>query len=559
MTMGRSIARLLIIAAFSVSGYAQAQVVYLWPTGHPTLKGQNEKEVTKPANPAPGERISSIVNVHNPSIEVHLAAPEKNNGTAIIVAPGGGHRQLVWGTEGTDLLKWLNGLGINVFLLKYRLEDTPNYKYKVEGEALQDTQRAVRIVRQRAAEWRVNPVRVGILGFSAGGALAALADIRFDRGKPDAADPIDRQSCRPDFVGLVYPGWKPMDITAPPDAAPAFLTSAGLDDAFHAKQTVEFHNSLFNAGVESDLHIYAHGGHGNGISPRDGIPFGSWPKRFEEWMADLGLFKPATGTGASFQGPVGLQLYSLREMFAKDVAGALDRVRDLGFQYIEMGNTYKLPPLEFKAMLDKRGLKPASAMYDFSRYSTDLDGVVRDAEMFGFKYVGCAWLPHKGDVFTESDARAAIAVFNEAGEKLAKKGLKFFYHVHGFEFQPYGDGTLFDLMMKETRPEYVHYEMDIFWVAHAGQDPVALLNKYSGRWDLMHLKDMRKGTPTGLLSGHSDITNDVVLGTGQIKLPDVLSAAKRAGVKWYFIEDESPKPSEQIPASMRYLERVTFK
>jgi acetyl esterase/lipase len=171
------------------------------------------------------------------------------------------------------------------------LAQTPNYHYTVEGEALQDTQRAIRIVRSRAKEWGVDPARVGILGFSAGGALAALADIRFDRGKPDAADPVDRQSCRPDFAGLVYPGWAPMDITAPKDAAPAFLTSAGSDDQSHARQSVEFYDSLFRTGIPAELHIYAHGGHGGGIRSRNGIPFGTWHIRFQEWLADLGVLK----------------------------------------------------------------------------------------------------------------------------------------------------------------------------------------------------------------------------------------------------------------------------
>jgi acetyl esterase/lipase len=267
------------------------QVVHLWPSGTATLQGTGEKEITEPANPQPGQRINSIKNVHNPSIEVHLPPPEKATGTAIVVAPGGGHRQLVWGSEGTDVAAWLNGLGIAAFILKYRLAQTPNYHYTVEAEALQDTQRAIRIVRSRAKEWGVDPARVGILGFSAGGALAALADIRFDRGNPNAADPVDRQSCRPDFAGLVYPGWTPMDITAPKDAAPAFLTSAGSDDQSHARQTVEFYDSLFRAGVPAELHIYAHGGHGGGIRSRNGIPFGTWHIRFQEWLADLGALK----------------------------------------------------------------------------------------------------------------------------------------------------------------------------------------------------------------------------------------------------------------------------
>ena len=280
---------LLSLSALPVLAADAPQVVFLWPSGSPTLQGANEKETTSPSNPQPGQRINSIKNVHNPSIEVHLPPPDKANGAAILIAPGGGHSQLVWASEGTDIATWLNNLGVAAFVLKYRLAQTPGYHYTVEGEALQDTQRSVRIVRARAKEWGVDPNRVGILGFSAGGALAALADIRFDRGKPDAADAIDRQSCRPDFVGLVYAGWAPMDITAPKDAAPAFLTSAGSDDKFHAQETVEFYNSLFKADVPAELHIYAHGGHGGAISARKGIPFGTWHIRFQEWLADLGM------------------------------------------------------------------------------------------------------------------------------------------------------------------------------------------------------------------------------------------------------------------------------
>ena len=536
---------------------ADPQVVYLWPAGHPTLQGANEKEVTNPPNPQPGQVVRQFKNIHHPSIEVFLAPANKNTGAALIVAAGGGHRELNTGTEGYDLKEWLHGLGVNVIILKYRLAQTPNYKYTVEGEALQDTQRAVRIVRQRAREWNINPSRVGLLGFSAGGALAALADIRFDRGKADAADPIERQSCRPDFVGLVYAGWAPMDITAPPDAATAFLTSAGLDDAFHARQTVEFYNSLFKANVPVELHIYGHGGHANGIKPRDGIPFGTWHIRFQEWLADLGMLKPATGTGLSFKGPLGLQLYSLRDQFSKDVTGTLDRVRDLGIQNVELAGTYKLAPEEFKKQLDAKGLKPISAHFGYDRFAKEPEVVAREAKALGVQYAGCAWIPHQ-DPFDEKTAREAAAVFNRAGEVLAQHGLKFFYHIHGYEFQPHASGTLFDLLMAETKPEHVKYEMDVFWVVHPKQDPVKLLEKYGSRFELMHVKDMRRGTPTGLLTGKSDVTNDVALGTGTLKWPEILKAAQAAGVKWYFIEDESPASIEQIPISMRFLERVRF-
>ncbi|HZN37097.1 MAG TPA: alpha/beta hydrolase [Pirellulaceae bacterium] len=282
---------ILCIAAASALAADVPSVVFLWPAGAATLQGGNEKEITTPADVKPGERINSIRNVHNPSLEVHLPPADKAVGTGVIVAPGGGHRQLVWGSEGTDIAQFLNEIGVAAFILKYRLEQTPNYKYTVEGEALADTQRAIRIVRARAKEWGVQQNRIGVLGFSAGGALAALADIHFDRGKADSSDPIEQQSCRPDFVGLVYPGWRPMDLTAPKDAAPAFLTSAGLDDASHARATVDFHQSLFKAGVQTELHIYARGGHGGAIKPRDGIPFGKWHIRFQEWLADLGMLK----------------------------------------------------------------------------------------------------------------------------------------------------------------------------------------------------------------------------------------------------------------------------
>ena len=175
----------------------------------------------------------------------------------------------------------------------------------------------------------------------------------------------------------------------------------------------------------------------------------------------------------------------------------------------------------------------------------------------GLQYSGCAWIPHEGD-FNEKTCRAAAAVFNRAGEVLAKHGLKFFYHCHGYEFQPFGQGTLFDLLMAETNPKFVRYEMDIFWVVFPNQDPVKLFERYGKRWELVHLKDMKKGTPTGALTGGTDVKNDAALGAGQMDLPAILRAAKKAGVKWYFIEDESPWSEQQIPQSLRFLEQVKF-
>lgn len=271
----------------------------------------------------------------------------------------------------------------------------------------------------------------------------------------------------------------------------------------------------------------------------------------------ISVDKNSAGTGRSFKGPIGLQLYSLRTQFAKDVPAALDQVRGYGIQYVELAGTYKLPPAEFKAQLDARGLKPISGHFPFERCRDNVEDVARDAKTLGLQYVGCAWIPHQG-TFNEKAAREAIAVFNRAGEALAKHGLKFFYHTHGYEFQPHGNGTLFDLMMAETKPEFVRYQMDVFWIVHPGHDPVKLLEKYGRRFELMHLKDMKKGTPTGVHTGRSDVSNDVALGTGLMDWPAILKAARKAGVKWYFIEDESPSVAEQIPHSLRYLEQVKF-
>jgi sugar phosphate isomerase/epimerase len=279
-------------------------------------------------------------------------------------------------------------------------------------------------------------------------------------------------------------------------------------------------------------------------------------------FAVLMAFVPATiaaevGTGPSFKGPLGLQLYSFRDQFAKDVPGTLDKIRDLGFKDVELAGTYKLKPEEFKQQLDAHGLRAVSAHFPYERFKNDLDGVIREAKIFGVQYVGCAWVAHK-DPFDEKTCREAIVVFNTAGDALAKEGIKFFSHTHGYEFQPYGDGTLFDLMMAETRPDLVNYEMDIFWIVHAGQDPVKMFEKYGNRFKLTHLKGMKDSTPTGLLTGKSDVTNDVSLGQGKIDLSAVLQAAQKAGVEWNFIEDESPLVEQQIPQSLRYLEQVKW-
>lgn len=262
------------------------------------------------------------------------------------------------------------------------------------------------------------------------------------------------------------------------------------------------------------------------------------------------------GTGPSFKGPIGLQLYSLRADFAKDVPGSLKKVESYGIKNVELAGTYNLAPDKLREMLSARGLKAVSGHFPYERFRDDAEGVAREAKALMLRYAGCAWIAHQDD-FDEKECRAAADVFNRAGEVLAKYGIRFFYHTHGYEFQPYGQDTLFDLLMSETKPDLVRYEMDVFWIAHPGHDPAKLLDRYGERFELMHLKDMKKGVK-GDLTGKSDVTNDVVLGTGQMNWPSILAAARRAGVKWYFIEDESPTAAEQIPQSLRFLEQVKF-
>jgi sugar phosphate isomerase/epimerase len=273
------------------------------------------------------------------------------------------------------------------------------------------------------------------------------------------------------------------------------------------------------------------------------------------------LFMLASAAQAGSLNPahIGLQLYSLRNQLASDVPGTLDEVKSWGITNVELAGTYNLTAEQFKAQLDAHGLNAFSGHFPYDRFRDDPEGLAHDAGILGLKYVGCAWIPHDdGKPFDEKTCRDAIAVFNHAGEVLAAHGLKFFYHVHGYEFQPYRDGTLLDLLISGTNPKFVNFQMDVFWIVHPGQDPVTLLAKYPKRWQLMHLKGMRDSTPTGLLTGHSAVTNDVAVGTGKIDYVPILKEARKLRIKWYIIEDESPLSEQQVPQSFNYLKTVDF-
>lgn len=288
-----------------------------------------------------------------------------------------------------------------------------------------------------------------------------------------------------------------------------------------------------------------------------GKPYNWDAPRVDVWLNNGTGPRRLAGTGASFKGPLGLQLYSLRHHFAKNVPLALEKVQSLGFTTIEGGGSYNYPVERYLKMLDASGLKIVSAFTDYQKLRTNTVAVIADAKRLGAKYVICGWIPHQKGKFNEQNCREAIATFNAAGEKLAAAGLRFAYHPHGFEFAPHGDGTLFDLMVGETKPEFVAYELDVFWAAHGGADPVKLLKRYGKRFELMHIKDWKKGA-TGNLTGSAPDAESVAVGEGQIDWPAVLKAAQEAGLKHYFIEDEALEAIDQIPRSLRYLEQIKF-
>jgi sugar phosphate isomerase/epimerase len=257
----------------------------------------------------------------------------------------------------------------------------------------------------------------------------------------------------------------------------------------------------------------------------------------------------------------GLQLYTLRREIKADRAAALATAKRLGFTEVEDGVLGK-PVEEKKAELAAAGLTITSGGAGYEDLRDKLPAVIAAAKGLGVKYLMCAWIPHDNKVgFTADDVKRAAADFNTWGARLAAEGITFAYHAHGYEFVPVTVDappgmTLFDQLARSTNPKYVSFEMDVFWVTHGGADPLSLLRRYPKRWVMMHLKDMRQGTPTGKAAGYTgqapEETN-VPLGTGTINWPNLLEEAKKQGVAHYYIEDESPNPIEQVPLSLTYL------
>ncbi|HEU4901884.1 MAG TPA: sugar phosphate isomerase/epimerase [Flavisolibacter sp.] len=255
------------------------------------------------------------------------------------------------------------------------------------------------------------------------------------------------------------------------------------------------------------------------------------------------------------QTAVGLQLYTFRDQIPKDVPGMLKKIGGMGFRHLEGGGTYGLSKEEFKRLLQKNKLQMTSYGADFKDLETAPEKVVANARFFGAKYIMCAWVPHNGETFTIDDAKKAVAVFNKAGKAAAAKGIRFVYHAHGYEFQPYEKGTLFDYMLKNMNPAYANFEMDVFWFKNSGQDPAAWLLRHPNRFPLLHLKDRKPGTPDNV-TAQADVETNVVLGSGDVNIAAVMKAAKKIGIRYAFIEDESSHSLEQVPQSLAYLKRL---
>jgi endo-1,4-beta-xylanase len=281
-------------------------VLPLYPPDSPRLNRERIHEAERyNSTSAKSNTLLNTINIHNPTIEVHLAKDRANNGAAVIVAPGGGHKILWVGPEGYDTVPFFAEFGVTTVVLRNRLRVDG---YEPTTDAVNDAFQAIRLVRANAAEWQLDPNKIGILGFSAGAELAAPAALffeQFDQQNTTSEPKLAGISARPDFVGLVYPGPTPLtrapETRIPPNVPPSFLVCAGADDKVHAIWAAEYFTPMLKAGVPNlEMHIYGRGGHGGSIGPRNGIPFGSWPQRFIDWFRDLGfLGRPGVETRAA--------------------------------------------------------------------------------------------------------------------------------------------------------------------------------------------------------------------------------------------------------------------
>ena len=258
---------------------------------------------------------------------------------------------------------------------------------------------------------------------------------------------------------------------------------------------------------------------------------------------------------AAFSQEIGIQLYSVRNEVKKDLKGTLEKVRAMGIRELEGGDLYGMDVQSYRKLLDGLGYRMVSIGVDYNDLTGDLNKTIEQAKALGATYVVCFWIGHNGNEFGMKEVEEAAARFNRAGKILKAAGLDLCYHPHGYEFRPSGKGTLFDDLVAKTNPEYINFELDVYWVKQGCADPVAYLKKYPSRMKMLHLKDREHGTPCNDTGGADEETN-VVLGKGDVNIKGVMKAAKKAGVKHYFIEDESTRVMQQVPQSLQYLKSL---
>ena len=265
------------------------------------------------------------------------------------------------------------------------------------------------------------------------------------------------------------------------------------------------------------------------------------------------LFNLNAQKGPSINGvPLGMVSYTYRQSLQKDMPTTLDSLKALKVYDMEFSSLFGKKATEIRKLLDERGMYCSSFGVSYQDALTKSDEVASNAKSLGAKFVRVAWIPHEGP-FTKELADKTIADFSIIGKNLKENyGLEFCYHNHGFEFAPYEGGTFFDYLAKNTDPKYVNFEMDILWTFFPGIDPAKLLEQYPTRFKLMHVKDLKKGI-VGNLSGGTSSENDVALGTGQLNLPAIMKAAKKAKIQHYYIEDESSLHALQVPVSIKFL------
>lgn len=267
-------------AAAQLSPPTPKVVAKLWPNGAPGCQPHcNEPETSKDW---------WVKHINDPTVSAFPADPKHNNGAAIVVLPGGGHSEIVWTTEGLSIARAFNRAGINVFVVKYRLAREPGSHYTIEGDAVADARRAMQWVRAHAADFDVDPHRIGLMGLSAGGELVGMLADYGMTGTPAGGDALDTVSPRPDFQVLVFPGPLAVRGPVPKTAPPAFLV-AGSRDECCGPPTVALYEELRKAGVSAELHMYADSGHAFNLDESTRLSIIHWPDRLYDWMADSGF------------------------------------------------------------------------------------------------------------------------------------------------------------------------------------------------------------------------------------------------------------------------------